>query len=199
MIHIPGGHRARRSQWLASHDSWSSVSGPTPVVRIWASEAGSPDTKTKVRRWLDATRPIQCNHTTDFRSRGHKYNDHLPPGVPRTSAVQGTKNSSWACARSSKETSCIGDGPTQVQILDICHGHSQKAHLHVYWRPMPILASADPRAWHEEGVADPRAQSLPSFGRLYLPSYESAPDSTPCPHHVERLRSTCPWSTAVGE
>jgi hypothetical protein len=30
-------------------------------------------------------------------------------------------------------------------------------------------------------------------------TYESAPDSTPCPDHVERLRSTCPWSTAIGE
>jgi hypothetical protein len=30
-------------------------------------------------------------------------------------------------------------------------------------------------------------------------TYESTPDSTPCPDHVERLRSTCPWSTAVGE
>jgi hypothetical protein len=30
-------------------------------------------------------------------------------------------------------------------------------------------------------------------------TYESAPDSTLCPDHVERLRSACPWSTAVDE
>jgi hypothetical protein len=43
-------NRTRGRQWTASCDLPSSISGLTPVVRIWTSEIGSPDTKTKVHR-----------------------------------------------------------------------------------------------------------------------------------------------------
>jgi hypothetical protein len=64
---------------------------------------------------------------------------------------------------------------------------------------MPILASADPRARREEGVVGPWAQPVFAVVWEVILTYESAPDSTPCPDHVERLRSTCPWSMAVDE
>jgi hypothetical protein len=39
---------------------------------------------------------------------------------------------------------------------------------------------------------------------ILINTYESAPNSTPCPEHVERLAAvnlsaTCPWSMAVDE
>jgi hypothetical protein len=57
---------------------------------------------------------------------------------------------------------------------------------------------------HERGA---RRRSRRTTGKVFavvweviLITYEiSAPDSTPCPDHVERLRSACPWSMAVGE
>jgi hypothetical protein len=52
--------------------------------------------------------------------------------------------------------------------------------MHVYRRPTPILGSADPRAWREEGVADPQAQSAFAVVLEVILTYESAPDATPC-------------------
>jgi hypothetical protein len=61
-----------------------------------------------------------------------------------------------------------------------------------YWLPQ-----IHERGAKKESQIHGRASLCRRLGGQYL-AYESAPDSTPCPDHVERLRSAYPWSTAVG-
>jgi hypothetical protein len=58
----------------------------------------------------------------------------------------------------------------------------------VYWRLMPILASADPRlVIHERGAKkESQIHTGAVFGVIWevILTYESAPGSTPCPDHT---------------
>jgi hypothetical protein len=70
--------------------------------------------------------PPPQRYFSDLRGRGGAFTA-LNCELARFAKCSEQLREATYLAKSSKETSCIGDGPIQVHILDICHGHSSRA------------------------------------------------------------------------